>query len=278
MIVYIYNQTNFHFEVIESIFLQYEKIIGKKIENPIFYISFKLSNKSFYDYLVKKYPYIKIGTPSYYHYSINCTVYTRNIRLIKRDSKHFYISHEFSDRLVRFKNIFFVFPRLQNRFLSLEYLPFREKPKIKTDIPIYIVQGNLNQYFRRNYNILVHILKQTYKYDFKVKLVGKGILPPILRPYQDKIILKNNLKFQEFHQEFLDGYAILPLISKEKQSHYYTHKLTSSINYAKAYNLKCIMDSDLYHLYPLKNSAVYSKNKSIITVFEKTLYDFYDKN
>ena len=99
-----------------------------------------------------------------------------------------------------------------------------------------------------------------------------------MQPYQDKIILKNNLKFQEFHQEFLDGYAILPLISKKKQNHYYTHKLTSSINYAKAYNLKCIMDYDLYQLYPLKNSEIYSQTKSIITVFEKTLYDFYNKN
>lgn len=278
MIIFIYNQCNFHFEVIESIYLQYHKIIGKKIENPIFYLSFHLQNKSFYQYFIKKYPNIHIGKPSYYNYSINCTVYTRNIHQIKRDGKHFYVSHEFSDRLVPYKNIFFVFPRINDRYLSLEYLPFREQSKKKTKIPIYIVQGNLNQYFRRNYHILVHILKQNYKYNFKIKLIGKGILPSILQPYKHKIILKNNLNFQDFHQEFLDGYAILPLISKEKQKHYYTHKLTSTINYAKAYNLKCIMDSDLYKLYPLTNSEVYSQEKSILTVFEKTLHDFYHKN
>lgn len=280
MIIYIYNHCNFHFEVIESIYLQYDKIIkvNIKIENPVFYISFKLENKSFLDYLKKKYPNIRIGTPPRYNYCINCTIYTRNINQIIRDGKHFYISHEFSQRLVSYRNIFFVFPKIKERYLSLEYLPFRENPKIKTKIPIYIIQGNLNQYFRRNYHLLVHILKENYNYDFKIKLIGKGILPPILQPYRHKIILKNNLNFQDFHKEFLDGYAILPLISKEKQNHYYTHKLTSSINYAKAYNLKCIMDSELYKLYPLKNSIVYENEKYIIEAFKKSLYDFYDKN
>lgn len=278
MIIYIYNQFNYHFEVIESIYLQYDKIIGKKVENPIFYVSFKLENKSFYNYFKEKYPNIHIGIPHQYNYCINCTIYTRNLNNIEKNNRNFYISHEFSNQLIPYKNIFFVFPKIKERYLSLEYLPFRENPKIKTKIPIYIIQGNLNHYFRRNYHLLVSILKQNYPYNFKIKLIGKGKLPPILQPYQDKIILKNNLNFQDFHKEFLDGYAILPLISKKTQKHYYTHKLTSTINYAKAYNLKCIMDSELYKLYPLQNSEVYNSDIDILTTFKKSLYDFYHKN
>lgn len=278
MIIYIYNHVNFHYEIIESIILQYPLIIGKKLENPILYLSFhKNKNPSFYNYITKKYPFIKIGIPPSYHYSINCSVYTRFKRRIKRDKKHFYISHEYNPFLVPFKNVFFVFPKIKERYISLHYLPFQNEKKM-IERPIYIIQGNLNHGFRRNFHLLKLILEQQYSYPFQVKLIGSGQLPKILQPFKNKIILKNNLNFQEFHREFLDGYAILPLISKEKQKHYYTHKLTSSINYAKSYNLKCIMDNDLYNLYPLQNVEVYSSDKNIIHAFRKSLHDFYDKN
>lgn len=276
MIIYIYNHVNFHYEIIESIIQQYSIIIGKKIDNPTIYLSFN-RNSSFHSYIIKKYPFIKIGTPSRYDYSINCSIYNRSRRIIKRDKKHFYISHEYNSSLVPFKNVFFVFPKIKERYLSLHYLPFQnEKKRIK--IPIYIIQGNLNHGFRRNFYLLKLILEQNYKYPFRIKLIGSGRLPTILEPFQNKIILKNNLNFQEFHREFLDGYAILPLISKEKQKHYYNFKLTSTINYAKGYDLKCIMDSDLYNLYPLQNSEVYSNETDIIHAFRKSLHDFYDKN
>ena len=278
MIIYIYNHVNFHYEIIESIILQYPFIIGKKLENPILYLSFnKNKNPSFYNYIRKKYPSIKIGIPPQYDYSINCSIYTRNRQMIKRDKKHFYISHEYNPILVSFKNVLFVFPKIKERYLSLHYLPFQNEKK-KIEKPIYIIQGNLNHGFRRNFHLLKLILEQNYNYPFQIKLIGSGQLPNILQPFQKKIILKNNLNFQEFHREFLDGYAILPLISKEKQKHYYTHKLTSTINYAKGYHLKCIMDSDLYQLYPLQNSEVYSNDKDIICAFRKSLHDFYHKN
>lgn len=277
MIIYIYNHVNFHFEIIESIILQYPMMIGKKIENPIIYLSFN-TNSSFHNYIIKKYPSIKIGIPPRYDYSINCSIYTRSRRMIKKDEKHFYISHEYNPILVSFKNVFFVFPKRKERYLSLHYLPFQNETKKNINKPIYIIQGNLNHRFRRNFYLLKLILEQNYNYPFQIKLIGSGQLPKILQPFQDKIILRNNLNFQEFHREFLDGYAILPLISKEKQKHYYNFKLTSTINYAKGYDLKCIMDSDLYNLYPLRNSEVYSNETDIIHAFRKSLCDFYDKN
>lgn len=276
MIIFILNNCNFHFEIIESIIIQYPIIIGKKLNNPIIYLSFK-QNKSFLSYIEKKYPYIKIGIPKKYDYFINCTIYTRSKFFIKKDRRHFYISHEFDSSLLPFPNIFFVFPKIKERYLSLHYLPFHNCKK-KTSEPIFIIQGNLNHKFRRNFFLLETILKEKYSYPFKIKLIGSGSLPTNLNPYKDKIILKNNLNFEDFHKEFLDGYAILPLISKEKQKHYYTFKLTSTINYAKAYNLQCIMDYDLYQIYPLENVEIYNNDKDITYAFQKSLQNFYHKN
>lgn len=276
MIIFISNNVNFHFEIIESIIIQYSFLLKKKFNNPIIYLFCK-KNKSFENYIQKKYPSIFIGIPSRYDYYINCSIYSRDLKKIKRDKKHFYISHEYNPLYLSIKNVYFVFPKCPERFLSLHYLPFREE-KRKNNIPIYIIQGNLNHGFRRNFHLLVSILEKSYSYLFKIKIIGSGKLPKILQPFQEKIILKNNLDFQEFHREFLDGYAILPLISKEKQKHYYTFKLTSTMNYAKAYNLKCIMDSELFQLYPLENSEVYSDDNDIFRAFQKTLQDFYEKN
>ena len=190
MIIYIYNNVNFHYEIIESIILQYPFIIGKKLENPIIYLSFhKNNNISFYHYITKKYPSIKIGIPSSYDYSINCSIYARTRRIIKRDKKHFYISHEYNPFLLPFKNVFFVFPKIKERYISLHYLPFQnEKINIKT--PIYIIQGNLNHGFRRNFYLLKLILGKKYKYPFQIKLIGSGQLPKILHCVGKSFLLR----------------------------------------------------------------------------------------
>ena len=75
----------------------------------------------------------------------------------------------------------------------------------------------------------------------------------------------------------LDAYCILPLITKQSHPHYYSNKLTSTINYAKGYDLKCLIDKDLQNIYNLKNVAVFDNINNIIPVFEKTLEDFYKK-
>ena len=69
------------------------------------------------------------------------------------------------------------------------------------------------------------------------------------------------------HKEFLDAYCILPLISKETQPGYYYNKLTSSINYARGYKLKCIIDEDLQEIYRDIND--------IESCFINTLENFY---
>ena len=51
--------------------------------------------------------------------------------------------------------------------------------------------------------------------------------------------------------------------------------MTSSINYARAYNLKCLIDNDLQKIYNLSNVEVFNNEGNIVEAFKKTLNDFY---
>jgi predicted membrane protein len=89
-------------------------------------------------------------------------------------------------------------------------------------------------------------------------------------------VFKNNLDFQEYHKKFLDGYCILPLITKQTKPQYYTNKLTSTINYAKGYNLKCLIDKDLQDIYKLDDVEIFNDINDITISFENTLKTFYE--
>ena len=91
----------------------------------------------------------------------------------------------------------------------------------------------------------------------------------------DKVIIKSNLNFIDYHKEFLNSYCILPLISKNTHKAYYTNKLTSSINYARGYKLKCLIDTDLQKIYNLNNVEIYNDINDIIISFNNTLKEFY---
>jgi len=70
----------------------------------------------------------------------------------------------------------------------------------------------------------------------------------------------------------------ITFISKETQPGYYYNKLTSSINYARGYKLKCIIDKDLQEIYKLDNVEVYRDINDIESCFINTLENFYKKN
>jgi hypothetical protein len=146
-----------------------------------------------------------------------------------------------------------------------------------------VIQGNLTSE-RRDYNIIknildMHITSNNNNINFTVKFVGRGKLPKILdKPeYKKYIILKNNLDFINYHKEFLDAYCIIPLISKQTHPQYYNNKLTSSINYGKAYNLWFLLDDELQQIYNLPK--VFEYNNKDITIYDKfleSLLQFYN--
>lgn len=168
--------------------------------------------------------------------------------------------------------MFFFLTPLANNYVIADKLPFTDN-KVKINIPIYIIQGNITS-DRRYYKLLEKILDENYEHNFKIKFVGRGNLPEGLKKYSDKIILKNNLNFIDYHIEFLDAYCILPLITKKTHPAYYKDKLTSSINYSIGYNLKCIIDKDLQNIYNLNNVEIFNDENDIVNSFRKTLIAF----
>ena len=148
-----------------------------------------------------------------------------------------------------------------------------KKKYIKTKIPIYVIQGNFTSK-RRDYSILKKILNTNFDYDYRIKLLGRGE-PPLKH---QKIIVKKNLNFIDYHKEFLDIYCILPLISKESHPQYYNEKLTSTMSYTYAYNLNILIDRDLQNIYKHKKAFVYNNKDDIIKVFNDSLKHFYNKN
>lgn len=96
-------------------------------------------------------------------------------------------------------------------------------------------------------------------------------------PYKDKIIYKQGLDFINYHKEFSDVYCILTLLSKTTNNKYYKKQLTSTINYARGYKLKCLIDKDLQDIYKLKDVEIYNNTNDIQSAFKHTLDLFYHK-
>ena len=274
----IINKHPCHYEIIESVIVKYNEILNIEKATPIDIYLYIISNNSFNKYINNKYPNIKFGTLESYDYSINCTIYDKSFSNLDKDinSRNKYISHEITERLKTNKNVYFLTPLSNSRYIYADILPYSNDKSI-SNIPIYIIQGNLNQN-RRYLDLLKKILGQSYKHKYIIKLIGNGYLPEKLEKYKDKIVLKNNLDFIDFHKEFLDAYCILPLISKNTHQQYYKKKLTSTINYSRGYKLKCLIDKDLQEIYNLPDTEIYNDINDITIYFEKTLTDFYNNS
>ena len=272
----IINSKKCHYEILESIIVKYHQILKIKKDETVYIYLDIIKDTSFNKYISDKYPDIKFKNIENYDYYINCTIYDRFFEsLDMKESKKIYISHEVSDRLKGNPNVFFLTPLSKKNYITCDILPYTDM-KTFSDIPIYIIQGNIRGN-RRYFKLLVKILNNNYKHKFIIKIIGKGNLPKEFKEYKSKIVLKNNLSFIDYHKEFLNAYCILPLISKKTHSQYYTKKLTSSMNYASGYNLKCLIDKDLQEIYNLKNVEIYNDINDISIGFAKTLNQFYKK-
>lgn len=278
MSLLIINKNNFHYEIIESIILNFDKILPIR-KSTIRCIVLKIiPNVSFIKYIRNKYPNIIIN-PRYYikfHYLIDTSIYKSDYDMINKTKNAYYITHEFDSIFLKHKNVYFTGPFGNNsRYLYFKDLPYNDK-KIKTKIPIYIIQGELK---RRNWNLLKKILENGYTYSYKIKIIGKGSIPPILQNlkiiYNDKIIIKQNLNFQDYHKEFIDCYGIIPCIDENTNYGYYKNKLTSSISYGLGYNLYFIIDSKLQKIYNVNKCYIYHNN-NIHETFKKSLIAYYN--
>ena len=273
MILQIVNSIKGHYEIIESVIIKYKDIIGDQPIKKI-YLKIDESDKMFKEYIQKKYPNIIFDLTIFNDFHINCTIYPHDYDMIKHlKKKYYFISHSIDPKLNNLDNVYYITP-LGPRYLYADILPFNNQKNINKNYPIYVIQGNVDQN-RRNFHLLYHILNQHYNFKFKIKIIGRGKLEEKFNKFKDKIIYVENKNFIDYHKSFLDCYCILPLILKKTQPQYYKTKLTSTINYAKAYQLKILIDKDLQNIYHLKDAEIFNNENDIIQAFKKTLFHFY---
>lgn len=276
----IYNGVQYHYEVIESVIVKYRELlkdIPKDEEVKIFLYNYgHVSYNPYKKYIMEKYPDIVHYLIRDYDYMINITVYDKNYKSLKTnvDSNEKYISHEVTNRLLSNPNVYYLTPTSKKNYFTADILPYANE-KVKTKVPVYVIQGS-NFHLRRHLKSLENILNKNYKYEFIIKLVGGNSFPKELIKYKEKIKMIKYSGYENYHREFLDCYCIMTLLTKNAHPEYYSKKLTSSINYAKGYNLKCLIDKDLQDIYQLTNVEIYKNENDICDAFEKTLEEFYN--
>lgn len=277
MILQIFNKIAGHYEIIESIINKYHIIISNKNITQI-YLKVHEWDKSFQEYINKKYPNIKFEMAKNYDYHIDCSIYPKHYDIIKNldNKKYFFICHDIEATLKNMENVFYLTP-IAKRFIYADIMPHMSKKNMNKDIPIYAIQGHIGGEHarRRNLNLLLNVLKNDYDKPFRLKVVGSGELPEEFKKYEHKIEIKKDLNFIDYHKEFLDCYCIFTLTLKETNKQYYKTKLTSTINYIRGYKLKAIIDNDLQEIYKLPNVELYSNEENVVDAFRKTLNDFY---
>ena len=200
--------------------------------------------------------------------------YPKNNNIIINDSKkHFYISHRIEKTFfVNTPNVYYLTPLCNNdKYFIPSILP--EINKKYTNKLICAIQGNLWEK-SRNFKCLIDLFKM-YN-NFFIKLIGRGNIPECLEKYSDRIIMCNNLEWNDYHKSFEDVYCILPLIDDTFEHNYFKTSLTSSISYIVGYHLKCFYHENLHKIYNLDHCITYNSN-NFIKQFEYIIKSFENK-
>ena len=284
-IVYICNNTIYHSEIVPSIIEKYQSIIRDEDHSDKeykIYLSFCLDPylEGFVTYIKNKFPEVILSIPEYYDYKIDCSVCPEGKSGLINDEYHFYISHIIHD--YQQSNIFYLtplckqIPDCENNYICCDVMPFYKRKCMNNNIPVFIVQCNIDLY-PYDYNLLETILETKFKQLYVIKLFVNEDLDPKFNKYGDKLFIKKNLNFIEYHREMLDGYCILPLTSKETTPIYYETVHTSSINYGLGFDFHFMIDKDLNDIYHLEKTFVYDGKKNIVDAFRKSLEFFYNR-
>jgi hypothetical protein len=313
--ILISNNVPFHYEIVESAITQYDyllKIDKLKTDKVYVYVVPDhyqnppgMNYYKFVEYLSNKYKnivFLKTEPTSEYDYEIHCTATSfsaketdggvRPIDIIQ-DSSHAYIAHDLDKELFLIKNVFFLsnFSKTipDDRVFNVTKLPIYsvEKP----NVPIFCIQGSFTRarFDRtRNYQILEQILSYEYDKDFKILVLGGWHheepfdigyffdLSKIHNSNIDKMNVKINLDWEEYHRIFNSAYGIIPSIDKDSQPWYFKNKITSSYIYSKAYNLKVFADKDFFTVYNIKEDNVVEYSKETFSKsFNSMVNSFY---
>lgn len=265
------NNRTFHFEIIESLIVKHEEIVKKHCDEIILNLH-PHSDPSFIKYIIDKYNNVHLENSNNADYHIHASCYKEDIDQINQlGDNHFFICHTFDDHTRRNDNIFYLTPLAKRNYFKPNILPSIKK--IKTEIPVYVVQGNIESK-RRKFALTIDILENTKDLQYELRFIGRGSLSQDITKYE-KVRHFANFPFIEYHQAFSDTYCVLPLITKESHPHYYESKLTSTTSYIMGYNFPCIIDAELQSIYNLDNAYVFQKEEDLVSAFIKSYEDFY---
>ena len=269
-ILQISSSHDYHYEVVEGLIHEYRTIIGQDVECDL-YLSLPSSPMpGFRPYIFGKYPNLKLGKAPQYQFYIGVTIYPSDYDQVSKldPTRHFFISHAY-DPARQPRNVFYLAGMASKNVLKTAVLPFSDRPKPTGGSPIFLVQGDFR---KRDAAALLALLLSRQSKPYRLSIIGNHIDVPWLQGWSH-VTVKNNLGFIDYHTECARASAILTLVSPELQPDYYTSKLTSSITYARAYNLHAIIDSKLQAVYELENAHVYAPGdtKAFINAFVRAL-------
>ena len=278
----IVNPVPYHYEVLEEIIHQAPRMVKISSEEDYDIHLYIVKNHSFEMYIRENFPSVHLhrGFPRHTthknRYTIYATILDRFV-LQKNNPKIFYLLHRYHKIYSDWENIYGLAAYfVPSRRLSVTHLPFVNAKKKATTIPVFAVQGNLNHNYRRCWDLLVNILRENWRFDFKVKVIGRGKMPAALMPYKTKIILCNNLNFLDYHREFLDIYCLILPNTPESTPFYFGPKQTSSISYLQSYNIHGLLHEKLFQVAPtLQRVTTFSSNENFLVAFEEVLNSFY---
>lgn len=275
MNIYVENSVWWHTEIIESLFTILLAKFGIDTSNMTVYLKIE-PNDELQSYLTNKYSNIilvKAKPELLFAYEIYATFYPEDIDSVSKKSTCIYISHRVDEVLTDISNVYYLTPLCgNNKYIIPSMLP--EITRIKTAMPIFVVQGNITE-GRRNYRSLLPIFEAYKDVPFKIKFIGRGQLPHYLYPYANKIVLKRDLPFLQYHHAFADAFGILTLIDDTFNHGYYESQLTSSISYGIGYNLLFIASNRLKDIYGLEKCIPYSSQAEMVSGFKKAIDMFY---
>jgi hypothetical protein len=180
----------------------------------------------------------------------------------------YYILHNYRPNITTPDNVFYLAPHcstnLPNNYFIPDVLPFSSKsvsyPDRPSQIPIsqgawILIQGRLNRRVPALIKILIKFVSTSLSGqvgDIRLAPANLVILTKsnnLGLPKSKNIHMINNSDFWEFHQWVAKCNIIATLVSKQTHPKYYSSKLTSSISYGLAYQMRFLIDCDLYNIY-----------------------------
>ncbi len=229
------------------------------VECQIYLLAHTDAMPGFRPYLANKYRGVKWGRASDYAYLIGVTIYPEEYHSVAGldPQRHFYISHSYDPTRTP-RNVFYLAGMARKNLLKHAVLPFCARRRHPVWPPVFLVQGDFR---KRDMDALLPLLISKQPHPYRLLLLGHHLTCPALLGWPN-VLLRENLDYVDFHREASRASGILTLVSRKKHPQYYTSKLTSSITYARAYGLRCVIDEALQGIYQLDSAHPYKPGSS----------------